>query len=97
MTTTVSTSTTHQQQERTYDHVEVTREQPVLEDAAVGDVDALALVGDDDDGAAEGDVPAEVDVARDGQMIELEDLRNLLEALLEVLDLQPSVRPTIST
>ena len=31
---------------KTYNHVQVTREQPVLENAAVGDVDPLALVGD---------------------------------------------------
>ena len=83
----VSTSTTHHKQERTYDHVEVTREQPVLEDAAVGDVDALALVRDDDDCPAEGNVATKVDVAGDRQMVELDDLGDLLEALLELRNL----------
>ena len=71
----------------THNHVEVTREQPVLEHTAVGDVDALALVRDNDDRAAQGDVAPEVHVAGDGEMVELNDLGDLLEALLELLDL----------
>lgn len=75
----------------TYDHVEVTREQPVLEHTAVGDVDPLALVRDDDHRPAQGDVAAKVHVAGDGQMVELDDLGDLLEPLLELLDLLPSL------
>ena len=71
----------------TYNHVEVTREQPVLEDAPIGNIDTLTLVGDDDDSTAQGDVPAKVDVPSDRQVVELENLRNLLEALLELLNL----------
>ena len=40
-----------------------------------------------DDGAPQGDVAAKVDVAGDGEMVELDDLGDLLEALLELLDL----------
>ena len=71
----------------TYNEVEVTGHQPVLEDTAVGDIDPLALVRDDDDGTTESDVAAEVDVASDSQVVELDDLGDLLEALLELLNL----------
>ena len=40
-----------------------------------------------DDGASESDVATEVDVAGNGEMVELDDLGDLLEALLELLDL----------
>ena len=86
-TTTVSTSITHHEQERTYDHVEVTREQPVLEHTAVGDVDALSLVRNDDDGPAQRHVATKVDIARHRQVVELQDLGDLLEALLELRNL----------
>ena len=59
----------------------------VLENASVGDVDALALVRDDNDGTTEGDVAAKVNVTSDSQVIKLDNLGDLLEALLELLDL----------
>ena len=39
-----------------------------------------------DHGPAQGDIAAKVHVARDSQMIELDDLRDLLEPLLELRD-----------
>jgi len=62
-------------------------DQLVLQDAAVREVDPVALVGDDDDGAAEGDALPEPDVARDGEVVEFEDVRDALEPLLEVANL----------
>ena len=56
----------------------------VLEDGSGRDVDGLALGGDDDDGALEGDSAAEVDGARDGEVVELDDLGDAGDALLEV-------------
>ena len=47
-----------------------------------------------DDGTSQSDVPAKVDVTSDSQVVKLNDLGDLLEALLELLDLlfisQPS-------
>ena len=40
-----------------------------------------------DDGAPQGDVTSEVNIAGDGQVVELDDLRDLLESLLELRDL----------
>lgn len=41
-----------------------------------------------DDGSPEGHITAEVNVAGDSKMVELDNLGDLLEALLELLDLQ---------
>lgn len=73
--------------EQAYDHVEVTREQPVLEDAAIRDINALALIRHNDDSPAQGDITAEVHISSDGQVIKLQNLGDLLESLLELLDL----------
>ena len=72
---------------QTYDHVEVTREQPVLEDAAIRDINALTLVCNDDDSPAQGDVTTEVHISSDGQVVKFQNLGDLLESLLELLDL----------
>jgi hypothetical protein len=71
----------------TYDHVQVTRQEPVLEDTPIGNVDALALVGYHDHRPTQRHVSPKVNVSGHRQMIELEDLRHLLEPLLELLDL----------
>ncbi|KAJ2967831.1 hypothetical protein NUW54_g13394 [Trametes sanguinea] len=71
----------------TYDHVEVTREQPVLEHTSIGDINSLALVRHDDDRSPQRHIAAEVDIARHRQVVELDDLGDLLEPLLELLDL----------
>lgn len=39
------------------------------------------------DGTTKGDIATEVDIARDSQVIQLNDLRNLLESLLELRNL----------
>lgn len=46
-----------------------------------------AASGLTDDGPAQRDVPSKVHVARHGQVVELDDVRDLLEALLELRDL----------
>ena len=74
-------------QDNAYDQVEVTREQPVLEHTAIGDVDALTLVRDDDNCSTQCDVATEIHIASDCQVVELDDGRDLLEALLELRDL----------
>ena len=61
-----------------------------VEHAAVGDVDALALVRDDDHRPAQRHVAPEVHVTGHREMVELEDLGDLLEPLLELLDLKKS-------
>jgi hypothetical protein len=71
----------------TYDHVQVTRQEPVLEDTPIGNVDALALVRHDDHRPTQRHVSPKVNVSGHRQMIELEDLGHLLEPLLELLDL----------
>lgn len=45
----------------------------IFEDGAGGDVDALALIRNDDDGTLECHVGAQVDVTRDRQVVELND------------------------
>ena len=47
----------------------------------------LHLVGDDDDGALEDDALPEGDVAADGQVVQLDDVRDAAEALQELVDL----------
>ena len=69
-------------------HIEIPAEEPVLKDAPVGDIDALALVRDDNDRPAQRHVAPEVDVAGHGEMVELDDLGDLLEPLLELLNLK---------
>jgi hypothetical protein len=54
-----------EKQEKTHDHVQVSRQQPVFEDAPIRNVDPLALVGNDDDSSTKGDVASKVDVAGD--------------------------------
>jgi hypothetical protein len=40
------------------------------------------------DCASEGHIPSEIDIAGYSQMVQLDNLRDLLEAFLELLDLQ---------
>jgi len=70
-----------------FDHVQIAAQQPIFQDTAIGDIDSLTFVGDDDDGAAEGDVAPKVDVAGHCQVVQLDDLGDLLETLLELLNL----------
>ena len=56
----------------------------VLEDCSGRDVDSVAGVGDDDDGASERDAAAEHDVAGDGQVVQLQDVRDGSEPLQEL-------------
>lgn len=59
----------------------------VLEDGSGRNVDCAAFRRDDDDGALQCDATAQVDLTRDGEMVELEDLRDGRNVLLEVGDL----------
>lgn len=59
----------------------------VLEDGSRGDVNGAALCCDDDDGALECHAAAEVDGTRDGEVIQLQHLRDGGDSLLEVRDL----------
>ena len=45
-----------------------------------------------DDSATQSDIAAKVDIASHRQVIELDDLRDLFEALLELLDLTVKMR-----
>lgn len=69
------------------DDGQVTRNQLVLQDTALGDLDLVALVGNNDDGTPESNVPAKHDITLDGQVIELDHLGDALEPLLELGDL----------
>ena len=60
----------------------------ILEDRSGRDVDPVAGVCNDDDGAAEGHATPEHDVAGDCQVIQLQDVWNWSESLQEFVDLQ---------
>ena len=45
------------------------------------------MIGNDDDGALQGDLLAKVDIARNSQMVQLDDVGNGSEPLEEVRDL----------
>ena len=66
---------------------EIAGDDLVLDDGARRDVDPVALVGDDDDGAPERDALPEGDVAADGQVVQLDDVRDAAEPLQELVDL----------
>ena len=66
---------------------EVARYDLVLEHGARRDVDLLALVGDDDHFAAEGDVPAEGHVAGHGEVVEVHEVGDAAQALKELANL----------
>ncbi len=72
---------------RTYRHGQIPREKPVLQNAPVVDVDALALIRHNDHRPTQRHVSSEIHISRHGQVVQLNDLRNLLEPLLELLDL----------
>ena len=59
---------------------EVSGDDLVLEDGALGDVDDLVLVGDDDDFSAQRDVLAERHVARHGEVVQVDQVRYALHA-----------------
>ena len=44
-----------------------------------------------DDGSPQGDITAEVNITSNSKMVKLDNLRNLLEAFLELLDLEIKV------
>jgi len=56
----------------------------VLEDRSRGNIDGLALGGDNDDGTLESDATVEGDIAGDGQVVELNHLGDRGDTLLEV-------------
>ena len=74
----------------TYRHGQITRKEAVLEDASIGNVDALALVRHDNHRPTQRHVSPKVNVSGHRQVIQLDNLRDLLEPLLELLDLQKS-------
>lgn len=66
---------------------QATLDDNVLEDGSGGDINGLALGGDNNDGTLEGDAAAEVDGTGDGEVVELDDLGDGRDALLEVRNL----------
>lgn len=50
------------------------------------------MIAPTDDSATQSDIAAKVDIASHCQVIELDDLRDLLEPLLELLDLTVKMR-----
>ena len=71
----------------TYDHVQVTRQESVLKDTPIRNVDALALVRYHDHRPAQRHVSPKVNISGHRQMIQLDNLGHLLEPFLELLDL----------
>ena len=63
---------------------EISRHDLVLQDGASGDVDPVAMVGDDDDCPPETNTSAEGDITRYGEMIQLQHVRNTGEPLQEL-------------
>ena len=72
----------------THYHVKIAGKEAILEDASVGDVNALTLVRHNDHRPTERHVSSEIHITRHRQVVQLNDLRDLLEALLELLDLR---------
>jgi len=70
-----------------FNHVQIPAEQTILQDAAIRDINSLTFVGDNDDSAAQSDITPKVHVAGHCQVVQLDDLGDLLEALLELLNL----------
>jgi len=73
--------------EKTHDHVQISREQSILEDASIRNIDPLTFIGDNDDSSTKGDVASKVNISGNRQVVKLENLGDLLEPLLELLDL----------
>ena len=73
---------------RTYRHGQIAREKPVLQNAPVGDVDALSLIRHHDHRSTQRHVSSEIHISRHGQVVQLNDFWNFLEPLLELLDLR---------
>lgn len=70
---------------------EVTRDELVFKHRSFGNLDFVALVGNDNHCAAQSDVAAKYDIALHGQMVQLDHLRDRLESLLELRYLLESV------
>lgn len=71
----------------TYDHIQVSGKQPVLQNTAIGNINPLTFVRHYDNSSTKGDVTTEVYISSNGKVVEFEDARNLLEPLLKLLDL----------
>ena len=69
-----------QQQQLIVQDPEVSGDDLVLEDGALGDVDDLVLVGNDDDFPAQRDVLAERHVARHGEVVQVDQVRYAFHA-----------------
>lgn len=67
---------------------EVTTDNLVLQNGSWRDIDALSVVGDDNDGTLERDALSKPNVARNSQVIEFEDVRDSLETAQKVFDLK---------
>ena len=69
------------------ENAQVARDDLVLEHRARRDIDARAVVGDDDDRALQRHLLADRDVARDRQVVELQEIGDALEALRVIINL----------
>ena len=69
------------------DNVEFTSDNLVLEDGSRRDIDASAVVGNNDDGTFEGNFGAKVNVARHRQLIEFEQVGGGSEAIIVARDI----------
>ena len=67
------------------DNVQVTRDQLVFQVCSVRQHDLVAFIGDDDARSSETDTFAKPHVARDGQVVELDNVGDGFEALFKVL------------
>lgn len=69
------------------ENAQVAADDLVLKGGAGGDVDAVAVIGHDNDRAAERYALAERDIARDCEMVQIHDVRDALEPRQELVDL----------
>lgn len=83
--TTLSSDEQYEHSGLVVDDGQVASDELVLERGAVGDHDLVALGGDNDARSGQADALAEVDIARDSQVVQLGNVGDRLEPLLEVL------------
>jgi len=65
------------------ENAEVAGDDLVLQDGPRGNIDAVAVIGDDDDRSLQSDILAEPHVARDRQMIQFQKIGNFLGSATE--------------
>ena len=70
------------------ENTQVARDHLVLEHRTRRNIDARAVVGDDDDSALQRDLLSDRDITRNRQVVELQEVGDALEAIRVIIDLQ---------